>query len=237
MSSNYEIIFHDFVTEHKNILVINEEGIEDWNLLQIFEALISKLIDHEKDNIVLFLDDPNHEGYEGYQENQDNNQIFFNDEDYKLFVETEKDGETKRILTFECFFRPKHRLCVYFFADENPGNRAYYKKIYDWIKDSFLIDEKLRDYLELEKSKIEFKDKIETISIEDNDLIVVVSTGKFVTELSLQLKVMYSFLIFTSDANLESFKKNFEGKGSCKKAGVRINEFLQDEYFLKELGE
>ena len=172
MSSNYEIIFHDFVTEHKNILVINEEGIEDWNLLQIFEAL-----------------------------------------------------------------RSKHRLCVYFFADENPGNRAYYKKIYDWIKDSFLIDEKLRDYLELEKSKIEFKDKIETISIEDNDLIVVVSTGKFVTELSLQLKVMYSFLIFTSDANLESFKKNFEGKGSCKKAGVRINEFLQDEYFLKELGE
>ena len=88
MSSNYEIIFHDFVTEHKNILVINEEGIEDWNLLQIFEALRSKLIDHEKDNIVLFLDDPNHEGYEGYQENQDNNQIFFNDEDYKLFLET-----------------------------------------------------------------------------------------------------------------------------------------------------
>ena len=136
-----------------------------------------------------------------------------------------------KLLNIKYFFRKKYKLCVYFFAGNSPENKIYFKKI-ETFANRFLADHK--NYY-LNEPRLEFRDVVGTIEKEEQDLIIVITAGRTVSDVMAQESNLHSILIYTSNANLDSLKETYKDHEKVKKIHVSLDFLLKTEYFFEEL--
>ena len=223
------IKFYDYLDDEprEEILSVDDMG-EYPNFREIFDRLRMELPQKENCNIELFCPEP--EENKIIEESEDYfDQLIFED-DYPI---TEINEEKIKVISFNCFFREKYRLVIYFYANKDSFNDGVFSKIKSYF-DYFLTENPLF-YLDITKAVIIYTNKIQKMQIEKNDVLIVFCSARFIKDVISQSEQIYSILILTSDNYLETVKNEYSTQMNVKKVGVKIHELLKDEFFTKEL--
>ena len=119
------IKFYDYLDDEprEEILSVDDMG-EYPNFREIFDRLRMELPQKENCNIELFCPEP--EENKIIEESEDYfDQLIFED-DYPI---KEINEEKIKVINFNCFFREKYRLVIYFYANKDSFNDGVFSKI------------------------------------------------------------------------------------------------------------
>ena len=216
------------------INIISEENlIEDFQItdltdelryFDLFACIKEKFPAFQKRNVVLYKIPDIEEQRIIIEDKNQIEQLLF--EDYEI---KEINGKKVKFIEFKIFFLEKKILRVYFFALNNESNIVYC----DIIKKFFrrFVIKYILDYDN--KFEFIFTDKEISIIRNENDEIVVITTGRFVNYVLNELNAT-CILIFTMPENLKSLKSDYlnEKYPNIKGIDTRIECLLKDEYFL-----
>ena len=223
----------DIIEEDTTQMIPEFSDISDYN--ELFTKVRALFPDQENSNMLLYLPRIGMDEETGeeladieIQETEDQGEKFLFEDGHP---ETEVKGEMVKLLNIKYFFRKKYKLCVYFFAGNSPENKIYFKKI-ETFANRFLADHK--NYY-LNEPRLEFRDVVGTIEKEEQDLIIVITAGRTVSDVMAQESNLHSILIYTSNANLDSLKETYKDHEKVKKIHVSLDFLLKTEYFFEEL--
>lgn len=146
---------------------------------------------------------------------------------------TEYEGKQVKYISYDAFIFPRKKLRVYFFAENNDINKNYEIYINQYLE-RFMAKDKNECHYQKEKVVCTFSESVGTISKEEDDVIVVITAGRYIKDVIQNAESIFSILIFTSHANYNTLKEEYKKEDvypQVKDVSVRAESLLRDEYF------